>query len=277
MDRLVPGLIPVFEDQTLPYALYAVQAALRRTVSGAYVLPGTFSRKVFNAALRWAPLVPGPIARGFLRKHRPYQVQGEEANADSQGISWKKWRVLDIPENLAGKSLLDVGCAEGLFCLESARRGASRVVGIDARFTALLSGTFQAKQERLAVAFRIGVFPQLGLRDRFDYVLCLSVLHHLVSSKDIWKVLNDQAYADDLEKLRESLAMLRTLTAPGGRCVVEIPFEYEDEESRRAVNFDRFNQELVKAGFSSSRYLGTWEHAARNQSRKDRPIYSAQG
>ncbi len=265
------------EEHALPYTLSTLQMIMKRTVSGSYHLPGAFSRGVLNAALRCTPLVPDSMALMFLRRHRPYQVESEEAVPDSQGLSWTKWKALEIPENLTGKSVLDIGCAEGLFSLESARRGASRVVGVDTRFGALLSAKFRATgYRRFAIDFRVGAFPGLRLRESFDYVLCLSVLHHLVSSKDIWKVLTDTTFATDLARLREGFVELRRRTTPGGRCLIEIPFEYDSEESRRTVDFDRINQELLKAGFSSSRYLGTWSHAARNQSRKDRPIYSAQ-
>jgi SAM-dependent methyltransferase len=248
---------------------------VKQTISGAYTLPGTLSTRLLNLALRGAALFPRPVTNFFLRTHRFYQVELSEDDQDSQGLSTNKWDKLGIPESLDGKSVLDVGCAEGLFCLESARRGASRVVGVDARIFPVLSGKLLAKRQQLPVEFRIGVFPRLGIEESFDYVLCLSILHHMVSTKDIWKILTDHAFADDLAILRRSLVVLRGLTAPGGRCLIEIPFQYDAPESRRTVNFERFNAELLTAGFSSSRYLGSWQHSAKNQSKKDRPIYAA--
>jgi 2-polyprenyl-3-methyl-5-hydroxy-6-metoxy-1,4-benzoquinol methylase len=38
---------------------------------------------------------------------------------------------LDALEPLAGKSVLDVGCGSGRYCLAFADRGASRIVGVD--------------------------------------------------------------------------------------------------------------------------------------------------
>jgi tRNA (mo5U34)-methyltransferase len=44
-----------------------------------------------------------------------------------------KWRTFAhaIPEDLSGKTVLDIGCNAGFYALEMKRRGAARVVGID--------------------------------------------------------------------------------------------------------------------------------------------------
>src|SRR6185295_10504993 len=38
-----------------------------------------------------------------------------------------------LPEDLTGKTVLDVGCNAGFYSLEAKRRGASRVLGVDAQ------------------------------------------------------------------------------------------------------------------------------------------------
>ena len=53
-----------------------------------------------------------------------------------------------LPQNLTGKSVLDIGCNGGFYSLEMKRRGAARVLGIDtdehylrqARFAAEVTG-----------------------------------------------------------------------------------------------------------------------------------------
>jgi tetratricopeptide (TPR) repeat protein len=44
-----------------------------------------------------------------------------------------RWRILEpfVPQDLSGKSVLDIGCNAGYFSLQMKRRGASRVLGID--------------------------------------------------------------------------------------------------------------------------------------------------
>src|SRR5688500_4813236 len=36
-----------------------------------------------------------------------------------------------FPQDLTGKTVLDLGCSFGFFCFEAVKRGASRVVGFD--------------------------------------------------------------------------------------------------------------------------------------------------
>ena len=84
-----------------------------------------------------------------------------------------------FPDDMTGKSVLDVGCRFGYFCFEALRRGADRVVGIDVHPESL-------RKARM-VADSLGVKPDFELIDieadpidgAYDYVLCLNVLHHM--------------------------------------------------------------------------------------------------
>src|SRR3954465_377649 len=49
---------------------------------------------------------------------------------DYPRIKWTRFEHA-IPRDLTGKTVLDVGCNAGFYCLEMKRRGAARVVGID--------------------------------------------------------------------------------------------------------------------------------------------------
>lgn len=84
-----------------------------------------------------------------------------------------------FPDDMRGKSVLDLGSKFGYFCFEAIKRGADRVLGIDVdadsvRKARLLADCLGAK----------GTFEQLDIeRERidesFDYVLCLNLLHHM--------------------------------------------------------------------------------------------------
>jgi SAM-dependent methyltransferase len=101
-------------------------------------------------------------------------------------------RVADriLPESLDGRTVLDIGCDYGYFLHEALRRGASRAVGIERD-----AGT-QAVAERIAsllngdIEVRHGRFPEVSIDERFDYVLCLNVLHH---ASDPWAVMRSAA------------------------------------------------------------------------------------
>jgi SAM-dependent methyltransferase len=251
---------------------------MRYSRSGEYKLPGLAYRFCGNIALRIAPWIPSRIRHAFVRRRSSYQVFGEaELDKKQQGLSLRKWEAMQMPSDLSGKSVLDIGCAEGFFCLQAAKRGAAPVVGVDTSLGRLLGATFLAVNERLRIGYRMRVFPNLRLRRKFDYVLCLSVLHHSLAQKDLWRVLVRDEAANELGILREQLKVLRSLTADGGRCIVEIPYEYDEpERERKIVDFRVMNTELMAAGFPNAHCLGTWGYNPRHKSFKDRIIYVAE-
>ena len=181
-----------------------------------------------------------------------------------------------MPSNLQGKSVIDIGCSEGFFCRQCAKIGAGPVAGVDTSLSRLLCASFIALQEGLNIRYRMGVFPAQKPSGRYDYVLCLSVLHHSLIKKDVWKVLTLDEFADDLRVLRDQFQILRSLTAEKGRCVVEMPYEYDDPAERQEVDFERFNAELKKAGFARAHRVGSWEYKPKFQKQKDRIIYVAE-
>jgi tRNA (mo5U34)-methyltransferase len=86
-----------------------------------------------------------------------------------------------IPEDLSGKTVLDIGCNAGFYSLEMKRRGAARVVGIDhderyleqARYAASILGQREIEFRRL------DVWDVALLGERFDLVIFMGVLYHL--------------------------------------------------------------------------------------------------
>jgi tRNA (mo5U34)-methyltransferase len=92
-----------------------------------------------------------------------------------------------LPENLTGKSVLDIGAWDGFYSFEAERRGARRVLAIDNFYRGKQEGSgsqgFEVAKEILnsKVEFRkAGVYDlnpeEFGM---FDVVLCLGVLYHL--------------------------------------------------------------------------------------------------
>jgi tRNA (mo5U34)-methyltransferase len=94
-------------------------------------------------------------------------------------------RRIRLPDDLTGKSVLDVGCSDGFFSFEAERRGASRVVGFDewsSPFVDRPAGfdtvhkLLNSKVEFYRLDLQTLDPAQLG---QFDVVLCLGVLYHL--------------------------------------------------------------------------------------------------
>jgi len=63
----------------------------------------------------------------------------------------------------AGKKILDVGCGSGRFCLEYAKEGAEKVVGVDFAKVMIDIAEELAKEQGVAdkCDFRVGTFPQI--------------------------------------------------------------------------------------------------------------------
>jgi len=103
--------------------------------------------------------------------------------------------------DIEGKSVLDVGCRDGLFCFEAERRGASRIVGIDNN---LSPGAVEVLIPHFGSKVRM---KEVNLYDfasdeRFDVVIFAGVLYHLR-----FPVLGLKRIADAM--------------APGGTLIIE--------------------------------------------------------
>jgi tRNA (mo5U34)-methyltransferase len=85
-----------------------------------------------------------------------------------------------IPQDLSGRTVLDIGCNAGFYSLEMKRRGAERVVGIDSDPVYLAQARFAAEVSGADIEFReLDVYNVGQLRERFDLVLFMGVLYHL--------------------------------------------------------------------------------------------------
>jgi tRNA (mo5U34)-methyltransferase len=93
-----------------------------------------------------------------------------------------KWELFAdaIPQDLTGKSVLDIGCNGGFYSLEMKRRGAERVLGIDFDDSYLAQARFAAQVDGADIEFRkLSVYDVGALGERFDIVLFMGVLYHL--------------------------------------------------------------------------------------------------
>jgi tRNA (mo5U34)-methyltransferase len=85
-----------------------------------------------------------------------------------------------LPEDLTGKSVLDIGCNAGFYSLEMKRRGAARVLGVDSDDRYLAQGRLAAEVEGVDIEFRkLDVYDVGALGERFDLVIFMGVLYHL--------------------------------------------------------------------------------------------------
>jgi len=93
-----------------------------------------------------------------------------------------KWQGIEhvLPDNLQGRSVLDIGCNAGFYALEMKRRGAGRVLGIDSDPHYLRQAEFAVAQADADIELRqMSVYDIGTLRERFDLVLFMGVFYHL--------------------------------------------------------------------------------------------------
>ncbi|WMT86144.1 TIGR04290 family methyltransferase [Pelagibacterium sp. 26DY04] len=92
---------------------------------------------------------------------------------------WNQFQHI-LPDDLEGRSVLDIGCNAGFFSLEMKRRGAGRIVAIDSdpRYVAQAELVFDAFNLDADLR-QLSVYDLASLGERFDLVLFMGVFYHL--------------------------------------------------------------------------------------------------
>jgi len=93
--------------------------------------------------------------------------------------TWEKVRAA-LPDDLSGKTVLDVGCNAGFYSLEMKRRGATRVLGIDSQRNLIRQAEFVRDVNELDIEYRRMSVYDLDPHSigQFDVTLALGLLYH---------------------------------------------------------------------------------------------------
>ena len=98
---------------------------------------------------------------------------------DYPQVKWQRFKD-EIPLDLTGRTVLDIGCNAGFYSLEMKRRGATRVVGIDFDEDYLAQAQFAASVENLDIEFqKLSVYDVAKIGEKFDVVFFIGVFYHL--------------------------------------------------------------------------------------------------
>jgi tRNA (mo5U34)-methyltransferase len=99
--------------------------------------------------------------------------------ADHPAGTWEVVR-RHLPPDLAGKSVLDVGCNAGFYSVQAKRLGAARVLGVDARQHEIRQALLVRRALGLDIELRRqSVYKLSPARlGRFDVVLALGLIYH---------------------------------------------------------------------------------------------------
>jgi len=146
---------------------------------------------------------------------------------DYPEVKWQRF-ASSIPDDLTGKSVLDVGCNAGFYSIQMKRRGADRVVGIDMDEKYLEQARFAAKVNDVEIEFRnLSVYRVGELQEKFDLVLFMGVLYHLRHPLLALELLHEHVVADVLV----AQSMLR-----GSAESIYVPPDFPFWESERFEN-----------------------------------------
>lgn len=98
---------------------------------------------------------------------------------DFPNVKWKHIAPA-LPQDLAGATVLDIGCNGGFYSIEMKRRGAARVIGIDVDDRYLNQARFAASTLGFDIEFeKHSVYDVDAIAGKFDIVLFMGVLYHL--------------------------------------------------------------------------------------------------
>ncbi len=98
---------------------------------------------------------------------------------DYPQVKWRQFASA-IPQDLHGKSVLDIGCNGGFYSIEMKLRGADRVVGIDSDPRYLAQARLAAEVLELDIELRhLSIYDVGQIDERFDVVIFMGVLYHL--------------------------------------------------------------------------------------------------
>ncbi len=120
-----------------------------------------------------------------VQEHHWYQSidlgQGVVTPGETGDATAAKLAMMDLPADMTGWSVLDIGCNEGFFAFEAERRGASPVLALDKSREAAAKFDLVHRVRGSQVEFRRVKLHEVTRRKdgRFDLVFFLSVFHHL--------------------------------------------------------------------------------------------------
>ncbi len=141
---------------------------------------GTLEREVRRRRLWYHDI---EIADG-LRTRFPedYEVNPVLRRVDEAGVKIQTRLAANLPANLAGMSVLDLGCADGLHAVWMARRGARRVLGVERNRYNFEHADFVRRVLELDnLEFRWGSVERSFPDETFDVVFCFGLIYHLIN------------------------------------------------------------------------------------------------
>ena len=140
-------------------------------------MAGTLSQANRHDALQTRLRDAGPWFHN-IRIHG-LQTAPDHALGDYPAVKWSSLGEA-IPQDLAGRSVLDIGCNAGFYSVELKRRNAGRVLGIDTEELSLKQARLVREELNLDIEYRnCSAYDVTSIPEQFDMVLFMGIFYHL--------------------------------------------------------------------------------------------------
>lgn len=169
-----------------------------------------------------------------------------------------------LPQDLSGKSVLDIGCNKGFFSFECLRRGANKVVGIDVlpQVIETLQKIVSCSRLFKGLKFRNMRFgKELVSLGKFDLILFMSCYHYVYG---------------DVQSHSKIFSTLSALC--NERVILELPLELDDNFARKFLKTKCQGETLAGYNYhaimhAASRYFGSVRYIANSGFLRTRDIF----
>jgi 2-polyprenyl-3-methyl-5-hydroxy-6-metoxy-1,4-benzoquinol methylase len=169
----------------------------------------------------------------FMRNLVKYQSFEDIRDFQGTSDSCGKLLSLNLPQDLTGKTVLDVGCGTGYFTIRCAQRGAT-TTGIDSKLkNVIVASRLSHAIYRLPdIRFYKANFTELRNEERFDYIIAVGLLPKLGP------------------QMSEFMCKAHDLLRPGGKLIVELPIAYarRDHPKHDKVDFEQGIRGIAVSG-----------------------------
>ena len=159
-----------------------------------------------------------------------YQSFGEH---QGQRDMEHRFDVMKLPKSFEEKTVIDIGCNIGVACIESKKRGAKRVVGIDYTDENIDIANQIAKEHNFEIEYYkfdvndgLDELKSIIGDEKFDYTFVLSV----------WGWVDKQKLADIINHYTTKFCWIEG----HGKNGVLPNWEYEDTKDNMKLKFDKF-------------------------------------
>jgi tRNA (mo5U34)-methyltransferase len=165
-------------------------ADIRPSEEGKLLLTPPQIRARVEALAPWFHCID--LGEGILTKTA--SVTGE-ADDHPRG-TWEKIQRC-LPQDLSGRTVLDVGCNAGFYAVEAKRRGAARVLGVDSQRHLINQAIFVRRALGLDIEYRRMSVYDLSRSSvgHFDITLALGLIYHckhlVLALEKLFEVTND--------------------------------------------------------------------------------------